>query len=263
MTDSDVSVAIAAAAAAAAIIRREANQPIQRFEKTGGDFATQADLAAEEAIVAILRSARPLDSIIGEETGHHAGASTARTWLVDPLCGTANFAVDFRHVAVNVALAGQGGVEVAAVADPFLGELFWADRHGAGMRTAEGDRPLVPNARSRIVDVNLDPPFPSEPARRVRALPSLDKFIAAFRPRVVSTSLALAWVASGRRAAYVTDGATSQNEHFAAGAAVCLAAGCIVRDFDGRPWPSGGLGLIAAADAETHAALLELIDQTA
>src|SRR5262245_755446 len=261
--ESDLDVAIAAAAAGADVICREADRPLTRFEKGPGDFATQADLAAERAIVEIIRSARPYDTIIGEESGRHAGAANGRTWLVDPLCGTANFAADFRHVAVNVALAERASVDVAAVADPFLDELFWADHGSACLRTAGGDLPLRPDAGSRIVDVNLDPPFPSNPGRNVRVLPAMDAFIATFRPRVVSTSLALAWVANGRRAAYITDGATSDSEHFAAGAAVCVAAGCIVTDFEGRPWPSGGLGLVAAADRATHDALLALIELTA
>ena len=258
----DLDVAIAAAMAGAEIIRREAGRTVTRFEKGPGDFATQADLAAEKAIISILRAAYPDDSIVGEETGRHAGATAERTWLVDPLCGTANFAADFRHVAVNVALATPHSVEVAAVADPFLEELYWADHGRAGMRVGGADSPLRPDAGTRIVELNLDPPFPSAPARRVRGLVSLDGFISAFRPRVVSTSLMLAWVANGRRAAYITDGATGESEHFAAGAAVCIGAGCIVTDFDGRPWLSGGLGLVAAADLPTHAKLLELLART-
>jgi myo-inositol-1(or 4)-monophosphatase len=51
-------------------------------------------------------------------------------------------------------------------------------------------------------------------------------FVERFRPRVVSTTLALAWVAAGKRAAYVTDGDDlSRSVHFAAGIAVCRAAG--------------------------------------
>ena len=47
--------------------------------------------------------------------------------------------------------------------------------------------------------------------------------------------------------------------HFAAGVALCEAAGCSVTDLRGRAWGSGTTGLLAAADAETHAALLSLV----
>jgi myo-inositol-1(or 4)-monophosphatase len=74
---------------------------------------------------------------------------------------------------------------------------------------------------------------------------------------VVSSTLALAWVAAGRRAAYVTDGGDlSDSVHFAAGIALCRAAGCVVTGIDGEPLGPAGRGLLVAADAETHARLL-------
>ena len=72
-------------------------------------------------------------------------------------------------------------------------------------------------------------------------------------------TLAVAWVAAGRRAAYVTDGRVHDSVHFAAGMALCRAAGCVVTGLDGRPPHTGAGGLVVAADQETHAALLDLI----
>lgn len=40
-------------------------------------------------------------------------------------------------------------------------------------------------------------------------------FRAGFGPRVISSTLALAWVAAGGRAAYVSDGTFVDNVHFA------------------------------------------------
>ncbi len=81
-----------------------------------------------------------------------------RQWLVDPLCGTLNYAVGIMLVAVNVALRDG----VAAVADPFSGEVFFTDRGAAWVRRdGADDAPLTPTPSTRLVDVNLDPPFPS------------------------------------------------------------------------------------------------------
>ena len=109
------------------------------------------------------------------------------------------------------------------------------------------------------MDVNLDAPFPNAGRFRSVALLAEDGFTAQFRPRVVSTTLALAWVAAGRRAAYVTDGDMRDSVHFASGIALCEAAGCVVTDIFGRPVGTGTGGLVAAADHETHANVLELI----
>jgi myo-inositol-1(or 4)-monophosphatase len=68
---------------------------------------------------------------------------------------------------------------------------------------------------------------PAPPEARVGGaqLAADPDFRALFSPRVESTTLALAWVASGRRLGYVTDGLHRGSVHFAAGVAVCQAAG--------------------------------------
>ncbi|MEU8001019.1 inositol monophosphatase family protein [Catellatospora sp. NPDC049111] len=252
----DAEVAAAAAQAGADVVRDLYGGHLARIDKGGGDFATAADVAAEQAILDVIRTARPHDAVLGEEGGQTGTPDATRRWLVDPLCGTLNYAVGNMLVAVNVALRGGP----AAVADPFTGEVFITDGRTARLRRGGADTPLTPTAATRLVDVNLDPPFPNAPGLRAVDLLAHPGFVEHFRPRVVSTTLALAWVAAGRRAAYVTDGGDlSINLHFAAGIALCQAAGCVVTGIDGAPLGPTGRGLLAAADPETHAHLLSLI----
>jgi myo-inositol-1(or 4)-monophosphatase len=255
----DVDVAIAVAAEGAAIVRHRFGTALQRLGKGGGDFATDADLESERAMLAVLQRERPDDAVLGEETGRSGPADGSRMWLLDPLCGTLNYAANMRVVAVNAALRDGARCTAAAVADPFSDEVFWTDGATARARVKEQDAVLRPDARSTLVDLNFDPPFPNAPAFRATMLAADPGFTAGFRPRVVSTSLALTWVAAGRRAAYVTDGDIGDSVHLAAGLAICEAAGCIVTDLRGHAWGGGATGLIAAADAETHAALLALV----
>jgi myo-inositol-1(or 4)-monophosphatase len=260
MESDDAQLAIAAAHAGARVLRELYGQPLARFAKSATDFATEADMAAEQAIMQLLREARPTDGFTGEETGRTGTASADRNWLVDPLCGTLNYAARTALVAVNVALDVRGRVTAAAAADPFSNEVFWTDGDGAYARRDDADESLVPSAASRIVDVNLDPPYPNEWFRAAHML-AADSFAESFRPRVLSTTLALAWVAAGRRAAYVTDGHLRDSVHFASATALCQAAGCVVTDLRGQPLHSGAGGLVAAADEPTHAELLAIIDQ--
>ena len=255
----DMAVAIATANEGAEVVRHRFGTNLTRLEKGSGDFATNADVEAEEAMLALLRRERPGDGILGEETGLNGAVQSERTWLIDPLCGTLNYAVKMRVAAVNVALRAGKQFIAAAVADPFNQEIFWTDRTGAFLRADGKDTPLVPNGRSRLVDMNFDPPFSNAPAFTAAKLAADSEFVAAFRPRVVSTTIALCWVATGQRAAYVTDGDMRDSVHFAAGLAVCEGAGCTVTDLRGKPWGNGATGLLAAADAETHAALLRLV----
>ncbi|MGW4997171.1 inositol monophosphatase family protein [Streptomyces hydrogenans] len=250
---SDAEVAATAARAGAEVVRGLYGRELERVDKGEGDFATAADLAAERTILDVLRAARPDDAVLGEEGGAQGAAGGRRQWLVDPLCGTLNYAVGNKLVAVNVALRGGA----AAVADPF-GGLFRTDGTTAW---GEDGEVLAPTAATGLVDVNLDPPFPGAPGFRAVDLLAHPDFVAGFRPRVVSTTLALAWVAAGRRAAYVTDGGDlSGSVHFAAGIALCRAAGCVVTGLDGTPvGEDGARGLVAAADAATHARLMAMI----
>lgn len=255
MTTSDIDVALSAAAAGAAVVRAAYGGEVTRHGKGGLDFATDTDVDAERAILDVIAAARPDDARVGEESGATGGTS-GRRWLVDPLCGTLNFAAGTPLVAVNVALRDGSATLAAVSTDPITEELFWADAAGACVRRAGVDAPLRPSAASRLVDVNCDGPL-DRPfvGGQLVADPA---FRAAFGPRVVSSTLAVAWVAAGRRAAYVTDGQVADSVHFAAGIAICEAAGCVVTDLAGEPWHTGR-GLVAAADAHTHARLVELV----
>ncbi|MFD9500016.1 inositol monophosphatase family protein [Streptomyces sp. NPDC060035] len=258
-TENDAQLAVAAAQSGAAVVRELYGGSPERFEKNAGDFATAADFAAEKAILRILRTARPHDAVTGEESGHSGPDRAERRWLVDPLCGTLNYAVHTMLVSVNVALRVGSDITAAAAADPFSGEVFWTDGACAHVRKDGVDTDLAPSAGSRLVDVNLDPPFPNAPDFRAARLLAAPEFTDHFRPRVVSTTLAVAWVAAGRRAAYVTDGHLRDCVHFAAGIALCKAAGCVVTGIHGQPLHTGAGGLVAAADQRTHTTLLEMV----
>jgi myo-inositol-1(or 4)-monophosphatase len=255
----DAELAVAAAQAGAAVVRAMYGRALARIGKSGGDFATAADLEAETAIVGVIRAARPADAVTGEETGRTGPDGAKRRWLVDPLCGTLNYAAGTMLAAVNVALRAGSGITAAASADPFSGEVFWTDGNSACLRSGDTDTGLAPSADSRLVDVNLDPPFPNAPGFRAVNILAGETFSRRFRPRVVSTTLAVAWVAAGRRAAYVTDGHLRDSVHFASGIALCQAAGCIVTGIHGQPVHTGAGGLIAAADRDTHDTLLNMI----
>ncbi|MEU8507566.1 inositol monophosphatase family protein [Streptomyces brevispora] len=260
--ETDAQLAVRAVQAGAAVVRNMYGTSPERFAKSGGDFATAADLAAEKAVLDVLRTARPDDAVTGEESGRTGADGAERRWLVDPLCGTLNYAVNTMLVAVNVALRDGSGITAAASADPFSGEVFWTDGERARLRrggTGGADEALVPSSGSRLVDVNLDPPFPNAPDFRAVGLLAAPEFAEHFRPRVVSSTLAVAWVAAGRRAAYVTDGRLRDSVHFAAGIALCEAAGCVVTGIHGGPPHTGAGGLVVAADRETHDLLLEMI----
>jgi len=250
----DVEVAIAAAEAGAAVIRATYGRPVTHYAKSATDFATETDLEAERAIKATVREAFPDDAFLGEEGGLDGPPDATRTWLVDPLCGTLNFAATTPLVGVNVALRRGADVVAAAVTDPFAGETYWSDGAVARLRTGSGELEPAPSALTRLVDIDFD----GNPAWSA-AVAGSPGFTPRFGVRVVSTSLAATWVASGRRAAYLQHGDVRDSVHFAAPIAVCRAAGCVITGLDGAPVGDGPNGLIVAADRATHEALLAVL----
>jgi fructose-1,6-bisphosphatase/inositol monophosphatase family enzyme len=249
----DVEIALEAAAAGASVVRGLYGTDLTHLDKSPTDFATAADLRAEEAIRRVVTAARPDDTFEGEETGTAEGTS-GRRWLVDPLCGTLNFAAHTPVAAVNVALQTPAGVTAAVSADPIADELFWTDGAKAWLRHAGEDSLLAPSPRSLLVEINCDGRGDFLGAQLI-----VDPgFRRVFGPRVLSSTLGVAWVAAGRRAAYVTDGRLEGSVHFTAGIAVCQAAGCVVTDLAGGPLHTGR-GLVASADEQTHDRLLALV----
>ncbi len=247
----DLDLALAAARAGTVVVDDMYGSALAVEHKTATDFATAADRAAEQAILNVIRASRPDDGFEGEELGAVRVGALGRTWLVDPLCGTVNFAAEAPAFCVNVALVVDGTTTTAVVIHPPTGETYWA--YDGVFGVLGRDRSPAPN---RLVDINADGPLDRDfVGAQLAADPA---FRAVFNPRVESSTVALAWVASGRRLAYVTDGDCEGSVHFSAGIAICQAAGCIVTDFDGAPVHTG-LGLVAARDAETHATLLRLV----
>lgn len=256
MSLSDAEVGIAAARAGAEVIVRDYDASHTRLAKSATDFATQTDVDAEAAILAVLATHRAHDRVTGEESGDSGTAARTRRWLVDPLCGTLNFAAATPLFAVNVALLDDGHCGAAVSIDPIAGEVFWTDGSGAYLREGGEDRPLAPSPASGLVEINCDGPLDR---RFVGGQLVHDPHLrAAYGPRVISSTLGVAWVAAGRRVAYISDGMFRENLHFAAGIAIAAAAGCAVSDLAGEQLTTGR-GLIVSADDATHRSVLALV----
>jgi histidinol-phosphatase len=105
-------------------------------KKPDATEVTDADRATELAIKARLAEARPLDGVIGEEFGRTAGNN--RTWIIDPIDGTANFMRGVPVWATLIALAVDGKPVVSVVSAPALGRRWWGSP-GEGAKTRDLD----------------------------------------------------------------------------------------------------------------------------
>lgn len=92
--------------------------------KADATHVTEADLATERAIRAILERERPGDGVFGEEYGVTGDA--ARQWIIDPIDGTANYLKGIPMWTTLVALAVDGVPRVGVASQPAIGRRWWA-----------------------------------------------------------------------------------------------------------------------------------------
>ncbi len=123
----ELEIAKEAAYEASKIIRefRESHEFKINF-KGKNDLVTDADLASEEQILKIIRKAFPEDQVLAEESSKQQVLPEKRTWLVDPIDGTTNFAHGFPVFCVSIALWEQQEARMGLVLEVNKDECFYA-----------------------------------------------------------------------------------------------------------------------------------------
>jgi myo-inositol-1(or 4)-monophosphatase len=221
------------------------------------DYVTEADLAAQEAIVNLIHSRHPDHDILAEEDARKPGENLHR-WLVDPLDGTTNFIHGFPVFAVSVALEYRGYVVLGAVYDPSRKELFFAQE---GRGASLNGRSIRVSSRLTQNEALVATAFPW----RERALLSryLEAFTRVFTKvsdirRGGSAALDLAYVACGRCEGFWELGLSPWD--IAAGHLLVKEAGGHITDFTGREnhiW----VGDVIAGNPSMHDFLLGIIQE--
>ena len=112
---------------------------LKRFKPAGTDtlkmkkdeeIVTQADMDANKLITDYLLKNFPNDDIISEEAGR-INKPGKRTWYIDPLDGTTNFAYGYRTFATCLARVDEfGEVDLGVIGLPANHEIYYAKRGG-------------------------------------------------------------------------------------------------------------------------------------
>lgn len=223
--------------------------------KEGRDLVTGADVAVEDVVRGVVGDTLGFP-VIGEERGGRAAADGSPYWLVDPICGTRNFASGIPLYCVNLALVEGDEISVAVVGDPSTGEIDVAERRRGAWRLDDGGRHrLSTSDESRIIVIEDGK---SKGGRREQAAQFTSAAIRADRWdfRSLGTTLASPYLAAGRIAAYVVFWVSAI--HAGAGTLLVTEAGGAVSDIAGRPWTIRSDSLVGSANRRLHEELLEL-----
>jgi 3'(2'), 5'-bisphosphate nucleotidase len=241
--DKLLDAALRAAEPGGAAVMRVYAEPFDVTHKDDKTPLTEADLASERIIVAMLTAAFPDIPIVSEETVPEAGFAepASRFWCVDPLDGTREFVAKNGEFAVLIGLIEHGRPVLGVVHGPAMGVTYIAQgprtamrRRGAAgawepirARAPGGDGLVVVHSRSHENSRRLAEYFEGRPIRERRQCGSALKF---------------GLLAAGDADFYPRFGTTMEWDT-AAGQAVLEAAGGHVFDLSGRPLSYGKPGL--------------------
>jgi len=100
--------------------------------KLDGSLCTEADLAAQEALIKRLQAIHNVP-VLGEEMMQEQqeqlwGNGKGELWCIDPIDGTSNFVHGLPYFAISVALIRDGKSVLGVVYDPVAKECFAAER---------------------------------------------------------------------------------------------------------------------------------------
>lgn len=254
--NSDLDVAKQAAQEGVRTIKAYKKKGINIEQKGFHDLVTDADIATEKAIIEIIKKHFPDDEILAEESAAEDHLTDTRTWIIDPIDGTTNFAHDFPIYCVSVALWEKKAAKVGVVIEVNRDEEFTAI---AGEGAWLNGQKIHVSKKTDHKKAFVGTGFP------YNDLSLVDPYLNLFRKlmfdlqgirRPGSAAYDLCCVASGR-----FDGFYEYSLHIwdlAAAALIITEAGGVITDWDGGDQWAFGQRLVAGNQV-VHSYLLEQI----
>ena len=235
-------IALRAALAGGEQVMRVYADPFEVIQKEDRTPVTEADLASERAIVAILGEAVPDIPIVSEETVPAEGFSSpaSRFWCVDPLDGTKEFIARNGEFSVLIALIEHGVPVLGVVHGPAAGVTYVGHGPGTAMRRRGGGdfapiRARVPSPDGIVVVHSRSYENSRRLAEYFQNRPVIER-------KQCGSALKFGVLAAGEADFYPRFGTTMEWDT-AAGQAVLEAAGGHVLGLDGALLTYGKTGL--------------------
>lgn len=250
-------ILIEATQAGAAEILRYFNSDFKISNKEGvNNLVTEADHAAEKAILEVIKSHFPDHQILAEESGEMIQDSTYK-WIIDPIDGTVNFANGIPLNCVSIGIEKEGEMVLAAVYNPHINEFFFAEK---GKGATLNDRAIKVSEQAQTIKACLVTGFPYTYINMPDGpLEIFERFIRKGVPvrRLGSAAIDLCWVAAGRFDGFYEHKLEPWDS--AAGYLIVEEAGGRVTDFNGNKF-SVYQHRVLATNGRIHDEMLDIIN---
>lgn len=230
-----VNIALKAARDASEVLAHNSDRldRVHVINDSNGQVITNMDMDSEKTILYHLQKSYPAYSIQSRVSGFIEGEDKNNVWIIDPLCGSANYRRGIANFCVSVALSVGGRVQHGVLINPMLREEFTASRGTAAQVNSQRLRV----SKNTILDnglVTLGTDAANEGHNAL--LLSLQKELLGLQCDARLTGCAaldLAWVAAGRADA----GWLGQNDPSSIAAALLIIqeSGALISDVAGSP----------------------------
>lgn len=245
---------LAAVAAQQTLPRFRSPHNIANKQEGGFDPVTEGDREAERAIRALINRDFPQHGILGEEFGAE-NADAEHVWVIDPIDGTRSYISGIPLWGTLIGLTHNGDAIAGMMAQPYIGELFYANHDGAFWERGDDRRRLATRATTRIAEATLCTTTPVLFRGAQRAAFDLMESKVQLS-RYGTDCYAYAMLAAGQIDLVVEVGLHPYD--IVALIPIIEQAGGKITNWDGGPAEQAG-GIVAAANAQLHAEAMAVL----
>ncbi len=225
--------------------------------KEKGQIVSEADMIADRMIIEAIKKQYPEHSILSEESGNIGAEKSEFVWVVDPLDGSTNFALDLHFWNCTVALVRKGEPVIGVVYAPMYEQEYWAV---AGKGAYLNDSKISVSGKGRFEEQFHAFCYGSRMtnAREIAGEYCKRMIVEKISCRQIgAAALELARVASGTLGSMFLPGANPWD--VAAGALLVKEAGGVVVDLEGNEWDLNSKSVVAGIQSNVDEILSRIV----
>jgi len=223
------------------------------------NFVTVFDKATQDYLIENITRAIPEATFVAEEQDNDYSILSGKyVFIIDPIDGTTNFIRGFCHSSISVACVSAGEVIFGAVYNPYLDEMFYAEKGCGAYKNGKPISVSERNVGEALFSFGSSPYYKDELAEH-----SFDIALRIFKEcadvrRLASAALDLCYLACGRIDIFFELRLSPWD--YAAGSLILTEAGGKITDMNGEPIKLSEPCSILAANKVCYSRTLSLCE---